>query len=275
MNERFVHSVARGLSLYAEFIRVEFLKMLAFRLRYYTGIVTYTIYVTVYYFLWRAIYANSAEIGNLNLDQIITYTAVAWIVRSFYYNNLDREISQQVVQGSLALELIRPYRYQWAKLSQSFGNSFFRLFFLALPSAVVIISLFPIKPPSNFGIFWAFICSVVLSFIVNTQINYLTGLVTIYTKNIHGIITTKSVVVQLLSGLIIPLSFYPAWAQRIMDYLPFRAIAYVPLTIYLGTIRGGDVISALGIQALWAGALFAAGHFFWRFSTKYITIQGG
>src|ERR1700722_7712619 len=47
-----------GLKVYAEFVRIGFVNILAFRLRYYTGIITYVINVTVYFFIWRP-----AEVG--------------------------------------------------------------------------------------------------------------------------------------------------------------------------------------------------------------------
>ena len=47
-----------ALRLYGEFTRITFLKMLAYRLRYYTGIVTYLVFVAGNTFLFRAIYAG-------------------------------------------------------------------------------------------------------------------------------------------------------------------------------------------------------------------------
>ncbi len=50
------------LAPYLEFSRVGFVNILAFRLRYYTGILTYIINVTVYYFIWRAVFAQSSPL---------------------------------------------------------------------------------------------------------------------------------------------------------------------------------------------------------------------
>src|SRR5262250_2712115 len=55
-------SVVRQARVYAEFVRVGFVNTLAYRLRYYTGIVTYFMYVSVYYFIWKAIFAHSSRI---------------------------------------------------------------------------------------------------------------------------------------------------------------------------------------------------------------------
>ena len=64
------------LRLYLEFARVTFLKMLAYRLRYYTGIVTYLVFVAGNAFLFRAVYAGLPEgtsVGGYGVEGIITY----------------------------------------------------------------------------------------------------------------------------------------------------------------------------------------------------------
>ena len=74
---------AQALAPYAEFGRVGFVNILAFRLRYFTGIITYFLNVTVYYFIWTAVYRSSGSIAGYNLAQIITYVSIGWIIRSF------------------------------------------------------------------------------------------------------------------------------------------------------------------------------------------------
>ena len=51
-------SWVQALVPYAEFSRVGFVNILAFRLRYFTGIITYFLNVTVYYFIWSAVYSG-------------------------------------------------------------------------------------------------------------------------------------------------------------------------------------------------------------------------
>ncbi|MGC1267768.1 MAG: hypothetical protein WA853_15905, partial [Candidatus Acidiferrum sp.] len=87
-------SLLHTAKIYSEFIRIGFVNILAFRLRYYTGIITYLINVTVYYFIWRAVFANAAgPIAGFSLPQILTYVSVGWILRSFYWNTIDQEMA--------------------------------------------------------------------------------------------------------------------------------------------------------------------------------------
>ena len=77
--------VMSRLAPYLECAHIGFVNILAFRLRYFTGIFTYLINVTVYYFIWSAVFRNaSGPIAGYDLGQILTYVAVGWILRSFY-----------------------------------------------------------------------------------------------------------------------------------------------------------------------------------------------
>ena len=62
---------AQALAPYAEFTRIGFVNILAFRLRYYAGIFTYLINVTVYYFIWTAVYRAA---GQRDIGQVATAT---------------------------------------------------------------------------------------------------------------------------------------------------------------------------------------------------------
>jgi ABC-2 type transport system permease protein len=263
------------LSIYLEFARIAFLKILAYRLRYYTGIVTYFVNVTVYYFIWKAIYSDNGAIQGFNLNQMITYISVGWIARSFYFNNIDRDLAAQVSEGRLANDLIKPVNMQLMYISQAAGESLFRMIMFTAPTALVILLVFPVSPPAGFVQCLLFLVSLVFSFLVFALINFIIGLFAIRLKSILGLIRAKHIVIELLSGLLIPLSFFPATFQRVFDFLPFKHITYTPLVLYLGKATGTAAVKALSVQILWVVILAVVGHLFWRWNESKISIHGG
>lgn len=114
---------------YLAMIRMRFLMMLAYRTDYYTGILIYSINIGAYYFLWNAIYGDKSSIEGLSSMQMTTYVAVAWMARAFYFNNIDREIANEIKDGKVAIEMIRPYNYLGMKTMQGLGEGIFRFFF--------------------------------------------------------------------------------------------------------------------------------------------------
>lgn len=268
-------SLVHKARVYAEFVRVGFVNTLAYRLRYYTGIVTYFIYVTVYYFIWKAIYTHSASIEGFDFSHMLTYIAVGWMIRSFYFNNIDQDMAYAVTEGKLAMDLIKPVSPQFMYIAQALGESLFRLALLTVPTALVLFLVYPVRPPASLLHFAGFFASVMMSFFIVAAINFTVGTFAIRLKSILGLLRAKYFLLELFSGLLIPISFFPRIFQDIFSVLPFQYISYIPVLIYLGKISGGGIVKALALQVFWIFALLALGAALWRWSSRKITIQGG
>ena len=268
---------------YLEFSRIGFVNILAFRLRYYTGILTYLINVTVYYFIWSAVYrsaaragiAKSASIGGFDLSQILTYIAIGWIIRSFYWNTVDQEMAYEVIEGKIAMDLIKPVSVQGMWIARAIGESSFRLLMLTAPTAAAVILIFPVHGPASAAQFVLFLVAVAGSFLLMAAINFMIGTLAIPLKSILAMIRAKYWLIELLSGLLIPITMFPRGIQAVMRWLPFEHIAFTPLQLYLGNLRGPAAARALAAQWFWVFALLWLGHLWWNRATRKITIHGG
>ncbi len=265
--------------LYSALVRLAFLKFLAYRLRYYTGVISYTIFVAGNYYLYQAIFNSRAEssvtIGGLSLPQMVTYVALSWLGRSFYFNNIDRTLSGQIQRGEIAVLLIKPFHVQTATFFEAVGEAGFRLLMFTLPILAVVIPLFPLLAPPAPALYGWTLLSFLLAMVVNSQINFLVGCLAFFLKNINGVIRAKMVTMEFLTGVLIPFTFFPVWFQKIVSVLPFQCISYIPVTIYLGRRTGEELVAALLVQAAWAVGLFVAGRLLWAFSVRHVTLQGG
>jgi len=265
----------RWLRLYLEFGRVGFVNALAYRLRYFTGIVTYFIYVSVYYFIWKAIYEHSTSIEGFDFSQLLTYIGVGWIIRSFYFNNIDQELAYQVMEGRLAMDLIKPVNIQLMYVARAAGESIFRLVLLTAPTALLLFFVYPLLPPSSGRHTGVFLVSVILSFLIVAAINFIVGTFALRLQSILGLLRAKFFLLELFSGLLLPISFFPGVFQRIFNLLPFEYISYVPMLIYLGKLDGSGLARAIAVQVFWVAVLLAIGNALWSWSSRKVTIQGG
>lgn len=268
-------ALAPALAPYVEFSRVGFVNILAFRLRYYTGIITYLINVAVYYFIWRAVYGPGEQIAGYDLGHMITYVAVGWILRSFYWSTIDQEMAYEVLDGKIAMELIKPVSVQGMWLARAIGESAFRLGMLTAPTALVIAWIFPVRGPASTLHFMLFLLGAIGSFFLMGAINFLIGTCAIRLKSILALIRAKYWLLELLSGLLIPMSFFPEAARTILAWLPFQHIAFTPLQIYLGKFDAGAAAIALLTQWIWVAVLLWLGSRWWHVSVRKITIHGG
>lgn len=262
-------------SAYLEIIRMRFLMMLAYRVNYYSGIAIYAINIGAYFFVWNAIYSGKPALAGFTAAQMSTYIAVSWMARAFYFNNLDREISNEIRDGSVAIQFIRPYQYIVVKMMQGFGEGAFRLLMFSTPGMIIASLLFPVTLPTDIGLWALFMLMLLFSFLINSQINILIGLAAFFMESSEGLMRMKRVAVDLFSGLIVPLSFFPGWAQRVLEWLPFQAITYLPSSVFTGRTAGDAAIQALGVQVIWFLVLIGPMVWLWNQARHRLFIQGG
>lgn len=264
----------RPAALY-EFARIGFVNMLAFRLRYYTGIVTYFINVTIYYFIWQAIFHANPAFAGFDFAQMITYVAVGWIIRSMYFNNVDAELSNDILEGKIVMAMLRPASVQWSYIARALGEAVFRLLMLTLPCSVVILLVFPVRPPASLLHFTAFAAALAGSVLIVAMINFLVGACAVKLKSILGLLRAKFYMQELLSGLLIPIAVFPPSLRTISGWLPFEHIGYTPMMIYLGKVPLNRVPRVLLLDLFWIVTLALAGQWFWARMCRRLTVHGG
>jgi ABC-2 type transport system permease protein len=257
------------------FARIGFLNMLAFRLRYYTGVFTYFINVTVYYFIWRAVFQTDPNFAGFTFPQITTYVAVGWIIRSMYFNNIDTEMSEDILEGKITMAMIKPVSVQLSYVARSAGESVFRLCLLSAPTAVVLALIFPVLPPAGAAHFAAFLVSLTGSVLLVAALNFVVGSCAVRLTSILGLLRAKFWAQDLLSGVLVPITLFPSPLREISRLLPFEHIGFTPLMIYLGKMSWPEIGAALAIEAFWIAGLFFFGAWFWRAMSRRITVHGG
>ena len=77
------------------------------------------------------------------------------------------------------------------------------------------------------------------------------------------------------SGLLLPLAFFPNWAQTLFLATPFPHTLNVPTQVWLGKLVGPELAWALALQLAWALALTAFGHLVVRWGARRLQVHGG
>jgi len=266
---------------YLQLMRLTFLKLMAYRMRYVTGIVTYGVFVGGQYAIWRAIYAargpQNPLINGMTLRELTTYLAIGYIARSAYFTNTDSEIAARFQSGDVALDLLKPLAFHGQWIAQAAGETAFRVLFFAVPMAVVLVPLFGVQMPVGNG-WWQFPVLFVCAFLVNTELNLLAGTLCFFLEDITGMMSLKRSVIMLLSGLMVPLNFlWPVVATATLA-LPFALISYYPTMAYVGKlgVHGGLGFPAVMLVAVvWLAALRLANYLLWAKAQRQLEVQGG
>ncbi len=267
---------------YLWLVRLTFLKLMAYRMRYVTGIATYAIFVGGQYAIWQAVFAAKGltpdqPLDGLTLPQLATYLAVAYIARSAYFTNTDSEIAARFQSGDVTLDLLKPLSFHGQWLAQAAGETAFRLLFFAAPMSLVLVPLFGVLPPSGAG-WWQFPLLFLVAFIINAELNLMAGSASFWLEDITGLLSLKRNLIMLLSGLMVPLHFLGETLGTIVSVLPFALLSYFPTMAYVGQLGVANHPSFLHVLALglvWFIILRGGNIVIWRWAQRRLEVQGG
>lgn len=261
---------------YLALTKGDFMSSAVYRIHYLFIFVTNLLYIILIYSLWTAIYGGPDKVINgMTFNQVFIYLGLASSIFCLFQTYMEWEMSRNVINGNIVIDLIRPLDIQLKIMFTDLGFALSNLLAITLPSMLVITLVF--KAPVNFGLnFIVFIIGVMLAYLISFNISFLMGLIAFYTQSIWGFFFAKETLVLLLSGATIPLQFYPRAIRTVVEMLPFQAIYNIPLTILISPgLTGNDYIRLLAVQSIWVVILFTAARFFYNKAVKVITINGG
>ena len=237
------------------------------------------IYLALVYFLWKAIYDSSgvSTVNGMTFHDTMIYLILATAIFNLLEMFIVWDMSRAIQSGEIIMHLLKPMRYRlytfWS-YSGAHVNNFFLAF---VPTFIVVSFVTNGAIPLGMNLLW-FMVSLILALIVNFNIEMLVAPICLYTESTWGINIVKETIVLLLSGASIPLAFFPEGLRQAVEYLPFRAVYDIPLTVLLaknGTDTLAGLLPKLGIQLFWCAALTVCGNLFWNHAVKKITVNGG
>ena len=180
--------------------------------------------------------------------------------------------------GNLCYELARPknlyFMWYFKVLGQRLANVVMR--FLPL---VIVVSLLPspfqLGGACSVSAFFLFLLSLGIGALLVTALSVLYPIITLRTLNEKGIVNIVIVLADILSGVVVPIPFFPEVLQDISRLLPFQYISDLPFRIYVGDIGISAGLGGIVIQFIWLFLLIIIGFFIMKHSMKRVVVQGG
>ena len=237
------------------------------------------IYLALVYFLWKAIYdsAGTDTVNGMTFYDTMIYLILATAIFNFLEMFIVWDMSRAIQSGEIIMHLLKPMKYRWYTF-WSYSGSHVVLFFLTfIPTFIVVSIVTKGAIPLGWNLL-LFLGSLVLALIINFNLEMLVAPICLYTESTWGINIVKETIVLLLSGASIPLAFFPENVRNVVQYMPFRAVYDIPLTILLkknGSDMADGLLKMLAFQLVWAVVLTIAGNLFWNHAVKKITVNGG
>jgi ABC-2 type transport system permease protein len=183
-------------------------------------------------FIWKAVYAGHDSINGFNLQQMLYYYGTASVIYYLIMDFADWNLQMLIRTGRFLTFALRPMSHRFFALAQKVGHRILGFIFEFVPvwlifALVFRIPLIPAQP------FWA-VLSIALGFLMMFLVDYTVGTLAFWLTRTDGIRALFRFFRDVLAGVFIPLSFFPLVFQKVMFFLPFQFITYVPVRVFIG-----------------------------------------
>jgi ABC-2 type transport system permease protein len=247
----------------------------AYRSRILLSILGNGVWIVAVYYLWRAVFANGSQLAGYDWGAMRTYLVLAYAINALLSFSSTARLYNLVRTGDVAQELLRPVDYLAAQLAIALGGGLIEGLVSAALALVVAALAVGVAPPASPAAALLFLPSIALGFVIKFLISFLAALLCFWTVNGVGLIWAQTAVVNLFSGALVPLAFFPDWLRTLAAWAPFQGIVATPLAIYQGQAVGWELAGAVTLQMLWAAMLWALARALWGPATRALDIQGG
>ena len=240
-----------------------------------SGLLTNAFFGIIRSSIFIALYRNRPEAEGYDLGAALTYVWVTQALIMPLYLWGWQEIAATIRSGSVATDLARPIDYFGYWLSQDFGRALYHILYRLLPTVAVGLFLFRIRLPHNPLTWLAFPLALALAIVISFCFRFIINLGSFWLTDLRGLYAFALIFINLFSGFLVPLAFFPGGIRTVVQYLPFAGMIAIPLNIFLERLSFGQLLAALAQQIGWVAILILASQRFLQRATRKLVVQGG
>ncbi len=249
--------------------------LLQYRAAAFAGLATQLFWGLIRVMIFDAFYRTATSAQPMNYAQVIDYVWLGQALLALLPMWMDTEIRAMMRNGTVVYELVRPldlYNFWYARaLASRLAPTLLR----ALPLYFLALLFFGLASPISPAAGLAFLLTVLGALLLGGAISTLLNISLMWTIAGEGIFQIATACILLLSGMIVPLPFFPDWARPILEALPFAGLVDLPFRLYTGHIPAGQALGIFAGQLFWTIALVGLGRLVLNQGIRPLVVQGG
>jgi ABC-2 type transport system permease protein len=258
--------------------------MLQYRAAALAGFATQCWWGAIKVMILAAFYSDGgAALAPMRLQDAITYIWLGQGLLALLPWNADSTVADGVRTGGVAYEWLRPADTYWLWFARAASSLSAR----AVPRAALMIAAAGIalplvglsewswRPPPSVGAAGLFAVSLLAVVLLVSAFRNLVTLTVVVTLTDRGVNVLVASFGMMLSGMIVPLGFFPpAWTPW-LRLNPFAGMVDTPYRIYFGDLGGMDALAGIGVQLAWTAIFVVVGRFWMGRVMSRLQVQGG
>jgi ABC-2 type transport system permease protein len=226
----------------------------------------------IQYILWYALFSlgGQSQVAGMTYMDMIHYTCASLLFSQIRGGDHDFELQELIRSGQLSNYLLRPVGVVEFIYIRGVAP---RLF---IASLCFILGL-------GFSAFFGFsVLNLLLAFgmalmgnIIHYQIGAALSSTAFFWEEAYSILMVKNMIVNLLSGELIPLNLFPPSLQWIWKSTPFYFYVFGPIQIALGHWSSTEILTQFALATLWMVGGWLLIRLTWGFGMKRYLSLGG
>lgn len=275
----FVHLLRKYLNIY----RVSLIERLTYRGDFLLGTVLRFLPLITTILLWQAVYVGSKEetLGRGEIDytfrQMIAYLLLVHISRMFSsMPGLAGGIARDIRQGNVKRYLVQPLDMIGYLVAYRAAHKTAYIMTAAIPYAglfIVCSSFFDGFPDA--GTMVLYVLSLLLGFLMGFYFETSIGMIGFWFLEVTSFLYVINTLNFFISGHMFPIDLLPPFWATLFKLLPFQYLAYFPAAVFLGKIRGPDLVQGIAIELAWVVVLILFTRVLYHRGLKQYSAYGG
>lgn len=261
--------------LYYEIARRSFARHVTYRAATLAGLATNAFFGLMRTYLFLGFYGQAETSAGWSVDDVLIFVWLAQglLMPVFIFGWF--ELALTIRSGDVISDLSKPFDYYGFWLARDAGRAVYHTLFRFVPTVLFGLILFRLPLPVEPERWLAFLASLVLAVWISFGLRFLANLAAFWLLDHRGAIYLLLWSNGLFSGLLVPLNYWPDWAEAGVRLLPFAGMIQIPVEVLLGTASGPELAAALLFQAGWGAALMLAGRLVLGMAVQKVVVQGG
>ncbi len=260
---------------YRAIISARFRMMLQYRTAAFAGFGTQLFWGLIRVMIFEAFYRSSTAPQPMTWPEMVTYIWLGQALFALLPLGVEFEAMGAIRSGGIAYELLRPLDLYWLWYVRAAAWRLAAATLRAVPMFLIAGLCFGLRPPASLASAGAWALATVGAVLIGCAITALATVSLLWSVSGEGIGQLLPVGVYGLSGILVPLPLFPDWAQRALDFLPFRGLIDIPFRLYMGHLPPTEALPLFAQQLAWTVALVAFGRWLLARGLRRVVVQGG
>jgi ABC-2 type transport system permease protein len=268
---------------YLAIFRVSLAERMTYRGDFLLGTILRFLPMVTTILLWRAIYAGSGQsaLGGSQITfryrEMIAYLLLTQISRMFSsMPGLAGGIAREIREGTLKRYLLQPIDMIGYLVTYRVAHKVTYIITSFIPYALLFFlcrEFFDRFPdPTTLA---AYVVSLVLAFVVGFFFETSVGMVGFWFLEVTSLLYIVMTLNFFISGHMLPLDLLPEPWASLLKMMPFQYMAYFPAVVFLGKVKGTELLLQLLAELFWAVFFIVVARGLFRLGLRRYSAFGG